>query len=53
LFANPPLVISEDQIGEALEAFDEALLIADAATSAAGAAAPAGAALPKPWRTTT
>jgi taurine--2-oxoglutarate transaminase len=53
LFANPPLVITEDQIGEALDAFDEALLIADAATSAAGAAAPAGAALPKPWRTTT
>ena len=33
--------MTEEQIGEALEAYDDALLIADAATSAAGAAAPA------------
>jgi taurine--2-oxoglutarate transaminase len=51
LFANPPLVITEDQIGEALEAFDEALVIADAATSTAGAPAPAGPLMPTPWRT--
>jgi taurine--2-oxoglutarate transaminase len=40
LFADPPLVIAEEQIDWALSVFDEALSHADAATSSAGAAPP-------------
>ncbi|MEL6984039.1 MAG: aminotransferase class III-fold pyridoxal phosphate-dependent enzyme [Actinomycetota bacterium] len=40
LFANPPLVVTDDQIDWALEVFDEALGHADKATSAAGAPPP-------------
>jgi taurine---2-oxoglutarate transaminase len=43
LFANPPLIVTEDQIAEALDAYDEALTIADTATSSAGAPAAADA----------
>ncbi|MGI9612696.1 MAG: aminotransferase class III-fold pyridoxal phosphate-dependent enzyme [Acidimicrobiales bacterium] len=40
LFADPPLVVTEDQIDHALGIFDEALVIADEATSSAGAPPP-------------
>lgn len=41
LFADPPLVIEEEQIDWALSVFDEALECADKATSSAGALPPA------------
>ena len=40
LFADPPLVVTDDQIDHALDIFDEALSLADRATSAAGAPPP-------------
>lgn len=41
LFANPPLIVEEEQIDWALTVFDEALDHADRATASAGAAPPA------------
>jgi taurine---2-oxoglutarate transaminase len=40
LFANPPLIVEQDQIDFALSVFDEALEFADAATSSTGADPP-------------
>ena len=40
LFADPPLIISEEEIDWALSVFDEALVHADGATSTAGAKPP-------------
>ena len=53
LFANPPLVVTADQLDWALGILDEGLSIVDAATSSAGAPAPAhltrATAAVRPW----
>lgn len=53
LFANPPLVVTTDQLDWALGVLDEGLSIVDAATSSAGAPAPPHltrpAAAVRPW----
>jgi adenosylmethionine-8-amino-7-oxononanoate aminotransferase len=52
LFANPPLIVTTEQLDWALEVLDEGLAIVDAATSSAGAPPPAHqsrAVAARPW----
>ena len=52
LFANPPLIISEQEIDEGLAALDRALDLADEATASAGAPIPQHLtrSYPTPWK---